>query len=70
MDLSKADDEELIKELADRMDLDGKDRAQFRHICLTRCGYEAHTGYAKRPDGDTGKETGTREPRQSGWFKT
>jgi hypothetical protein len=41
------EDEELVDELADRMDLNDEERQAFKRICMTKAGYRIEPRYER-----------------------
>lgn len=74
-ELEKVDCQDLVEELADRMELDGEEREKFVDRCMTRAGYTATSTWVP-PDGKehgsgSGSGSGeseTHERRSRGWF--
>jgi hypothetical protein len=53
-----ADSQDLVEVLADRMELEGKDRKSFIIECMKDCGYEVEPSFVKADKKDNGNGNG------------
>lgn len=68
--LSDFDFPELVKEVADRMELNEEESNKFYHNCMTRAGYQPRTDYSPPggKDGGSGESGKGERKSRGGWF--